>query len=92
MPALFPFVAALHGLYAGEDIPTGQGLVEYALIIGCLTVALTVALLSLQDQLAEVYASVGDSLAGAPEPKAMSDPKAMKVPNCPPKSNGINCR
>ena len=41
---------------------TGQGLVEYALIIAVIAVAVIVAMLFLQDQLTNVFTNTGNNL------------------------------
>ena len=41
---------------------TGQGLVEYALIIAVIAVAAIVAMLFLQDQLSNVFSNIGNNL------------------------------
>jgi|SRR5437660_5150925 len=41
---------------------TGQGLVEYALIIAVIAVAVIVAMLFLQDQLTNVFTNIGNNL------------------------------
>ena len=41
---------------------TGQGLVEYALIIAVIAVAVIVAMLFLQDQLSNVFSNIGNNL------------------------------
>ena len=41
---------------------TGQGLVEYALIIAVIAVAVIVAMLFLRDQLTNVFSNIGNNL------------------------------
>ncbi len=41
---------------------TGQGLVEYALIIAVIAVAVIVAMLFLRDQLSNVFSNIGNNL------------------------------
>ncbi len=47
------------GFWAGED---GQGLVEYALIVSIISVAIIVAMLFFKDQLANLFSNVGNNL------------------------------
>ncbi|HEX5506276.1 MAG TPA: Flp family type IVb pilin [Thermomicrobiales bacterium] len=56
------FVAALHGLYAGEE-QEGQGLVEYALIIAFIAILVIVAMLFLKGQITTLFSRVGNSLS-----------------------------
>jgi len=41
---------------------TGQGLVEYALIIAVIAVAVIVAMLFLRDQLTNIFSNIGNNL------------------------------
>jgi len=41
---------------------TGQGLVEYALIIAVIAVAVIVAMIFLRDQLTNIFSTVGNNL------------------------------
>jgi len=41
---------------------TGQGLVEYALIIAVIAVAVIVAMMFLRDQLSNIFSQVGNNL------------------------------
>ena len=41
---------------------TGQGLVEYALIIAVIAIAVIVAMLFLRDQLSNLFSNVGNNL------------------------------
>ena len=54
------FIEALFGLYAGER--EGQGLVEYALLLGFIAVAMFVALAFFKDRLLIVYSRIGNSI------------------------------
>jgi len=47
------------GFWSGED---GQGLVEYALIVSIISVAIIVAMLFFKDQLANLFSNVGNNL------------------------------
>jgi pilus assembly protein Flp/PilA len=44
---------------AGED---GQGLVEYALIIAVIAIAVIVAMLFLRDQITNIFSNIGNNL------------------------------
>ena len=46
--------------FMGDE--TGQGLVEYALIIAVIAVAVIVAMLFLRDQLTNVFSNIGNNL------------------------------
>ena len=54
------FAEALYGLYAGER--EGQGLVEYALLLGFIAVTMLVVLAFFKDRLLIVYSRIGNSL------------------------------
>jgi pilus assembly protein Flp/PilA len=41
---------------------TGQGLVEYALIIAVIAIAVIIAMLYLRDQLSNIFSNVGNNL------------------------------
>jgi len=41
---------------------TGQGLVEYALIIAVIAVAVIVAMIFLRDQLTNIFSNIGNNL------------------------------
>ena len=55
-------VRKLAKLFKKED---GQGMVEYGLIIGLVSVALIAALVIFAPQIAKVFKSAGDALASA---------------------------
>ena len=57
---MLQFAEALYGLYAGEQ--EGQGLVEYALLLGFVALVMFVALAFLKDQLLAGYSRIGNSL------------------------------
>jgi Flp pilus assembly pilin Flp len=54
------FAEALYGLYAGER--EGQGLVEYALLLGFVALVMFAALAFFKDQLLVAYSRIGTSL------------------------------
>ena len=54
------FAQALYGLYVSEQ--AGQGLVEYALILGFVALVMFVALAFLKDQILGGYSRVGNSI------------------------------
>ena len=54
------FAQALYGLYVNEQ--AGQGLVEYALILGFVALVMFVALAFLKDQILSSYSRVGNSI------------------------------
>jgi Flp pilus assembly pilin Flp len=54
------FAQALYGLYASEQ--AGQGLVEYALLLGFVALVMFVALAFLKDQILSGYSRVGNSI------------------------------
>ncbi len=57
---MLTFVQVLYGLYAGDH--EGQGLVEYALILGFVALVMFVALAFLKDQLLGGYSRIGNSI------------------------------
>ena len=57
---MLTFAQVLYGLYAGEH--EGQGLVEYALILGFVALVMFVALAFLKDQILAGYSRVGNSI------------------------------
>ncbi len=57
---MLKFARALVGLSA--DTPEGQGLVEYALILGFVALVMFVALALLKDQILAGYSRVGNSI------------------------------
>ena len=77
---MFPFARALDGLYRPEGAPVGQGLVEYALILGGVALFVLAALVFFQAEVAVAFSAVGDSLA------------QQGGPACPPTSRGWPCR
>jgi pilus assembly protein Flp/PilA len=42
--------------------PEGQGLVEYALIIAIIAIAVIVAMIFLRDQIANIFSTIGNNL------------------------------
>jgi pilus assembly protein Flp/PilA len=42
--------------------PEGQGLVEYALIIAIIAIAVIVAMIFLRDQIANIFSNIGNNL------------------------------
>lgn len=56
------FVEALYGLYMAEDEFEGQGLVEYALIIGFIAIVVIVAMIFFQERLSLIYSKIGNSI------------------------------
>jgi len=46
--------------FFGED--QGQGLVEYALIIAVIAIAVIVAMIFLRDQLSNIFSNIGNNL------------------------------
>ena len=57
------FARALYGLYVGQGAEqAGQGLVEYALILGFVALVMFVALAFLKDQILVGYSRVGNSI------------------------------
>ena len=81
--SMLGFAEALYGLYVEEDSAAGQGLVEYALILGFVAITVIVTLLFLRGQLGTLFWRVGTSLGG---PSGPSGPFA-----CPPPSMNPNC-
>ena len=62
---MIQFVEAWIGLYArqDEDSPqSGQGLVEYALIIWLIAIIVFVAVLFLRDRINMAYSKIGNSI------------------------------
>ena len=57
---MLTFVQALTGLYVEEH--EGQGLVEYALLLGFVAVVMFVALAFLKDQILGGYSRIGNSI------------------------------
>ncbi len=57
---MLQFAEALYGLYAGER--EGQGLVEYALLLGFIAVTMLVVLAFFKDRLLIVYSRIGNSM------------------------------
>lgn len=57
------FTEALYGLFVPEDEFAGQGLVEYALIIAFIAIAVIVAMVFLQGQIKTLFSKVGSSLS-----------------------------
>ena len=49
-------------LYAFARDDTGQGLVEYALIIAVIAIAVIVAMLFLRGQIGNVFSNIGNNL------------------------------
>ncbi len=62
MSGLLGFATALYGLYAEEETPTGQGLVEYALILSFVALVVLVSVFFLKDQILTGYSRIGNSL------------------------------
>jgi Flp pilus assembly pilin Flp len=57
------FAEALYGLYAESGTEqAGQGLVEYALLLGFVALVMFVALAFLKDQILAGYSRVGSSI------------------------------
>ena len=84
------FARALYGLYREEQ--EGQGLVEYALIVGVVAVLVIVALIFLRGQINTLFWRVGTSLDG---PGALGAPGGPSGPGgpfaCPPPSMNPAC-
>lgn len=59
---MLQFAEALIGLYLVEDSSEGQGLVEYALIIAFIAIAVIGAMFFLQKQISDLFTRVGTSL------------------------------
>ncbi len=57
---MLEFAQALYGLYVEEH--EGQGLVEYALLLGFVALVMFAALAFLKDQLLGGYSRIGNSL------------------------------
>ena len=49
----------MHQFWTSED---GQGLVEYALIIAVIAIAVIVALYFLRDQITNIFSNIGNNL------------------------------
>ena len=62
---MVPFAEALCGLCAAEDPSEGQGLIEYALIVALIAVAVIVALVVFRGQIVGLYSRLGNSLSGS---------------------------
>ena len=62
MSGLLGFATALYGLYADEETPAGQGLVEYALILSFVALVVLVSVFFLKDQILAGYSRIGNSL------------------------------
>ena len=62
---MVPFAGVLYGLYAAEEAPEGQGLIEYALLVAVIAVAVIVALVVFRGQIVGLYSRVGNSLSGS---------------------------
>lgn len=64
------FLATLLGLYAGPDqrlterpgVTTGQGLVEYALVLAFIAITVIVALVFFGGRLSALYSQLGSSI------------------------------
>jgi pilus assembly protein Flp/PilA len=52
-------VSAFVAFIRGED---GQGLVEYALIIAIIAIAVIVAMIFLRDQITNIFSNIGNNL------------------------------
>ena len=60
---MLQFAEALYGLYAGPGAAReGQGLVEYALLLGFIALVMFAALAFLKDRLLVGYSRIGNSL------------------------------
>ncbi len=60
---MLEFALALYGLYAGPGTEQeGQGLVEYALLLGFVAVTMFVALAFLKDRIIVAYSRIGNSI------------------------------
>ena len=57
---MLQFAEALYGLYAGER--EGQGLVEYAMLLGFIAVTMLVVVSFFKDRLVIVYSRIGNSI------------------------------
>ena len=62
MSDLLGFATALYGLYADEETPAGQGLVEYALILSFVALVVLVSVFFLKDQILTGYSRIGNSI------------------------------
>jgi pilus assembly protein Flp/PilA len=58
---MLQFAEALYGLFATEETE-GQGLVEYALIIALISVALIAALTIMKNSISTVFRKIGTTL------------------------------
>ena len=59
---MLQFAEALYGLYVPEDGAEGQGLVEYALIIFLISIAVIAVMYTLQGKLKGVFQGISSSL------------------------------
>ena len=62
---MLQFAEVLYGLYVAEDASAGQGLIEYALIVALIAVAVIVALVFFRGQINGLYSRIGNSLSGS---------------------------
>lgn len=56
------FARAVYGLYADDEQFAGQGLVEYALIMGFIAIVVIVAMVFFQERLSGLYSKIGNSI------------------------------
>jgi Flp pilus assembly pilin Flp len=60
---MLQFAEALYGLYAGQGTEQeGQGLVEYALLLGFIALVMFAALAFLKDRIIVGYSRIGNSI------------------------------
>ena len=60
---MLQFAEPLYGLYVDKEQWRGQGLVEYALILGFIAILVIVAMIFFKDQLVNIYSRIGNSVS-----------------------------
>ena len=60
---MLQFAEPLYGLYVDKEQWRGQGLVEYALILGFIAILVIVAMIFFKDQLVTIYSRIGNSVS-----------------------------